>query len=169
MKKNVQLDTKGFLLVETLLVSLTIASILVYMYVQYSKITDSYKRLNHYNTVESLYRTDVIKQIIEMNATAEFYSSLGSNPLQITGGISSIPGVNFSNIINDLQIESLYVVGPSCNFFSNNVLKNGGYGPFLNTISESEQGKYQIIVRYKGINSDDLGSFAIVSFQEPNS
>ena len=46
MKKNVQLDKRGFLLVETLLVSLTIASILLYMYVQYSEITNSYKRLN---------------------------------------------------------------------------------------------------------------------------
>ena len=64
MKKNYKFDTKGFMLVETLLVSLTIAGILVYMYAQFSTINTSYQRLYSFNTSDSLYRAGVIREFI---------------------------------------------------------------------------------------------------------
>jgi hypothetical protein len=64
MKKDCKLNTSGFMLVETLLVSLTIAGILIYMFAQYSTINDTYQRLYNYNTTERLYHTDVIKQFL---------------------------------------------------------------------------------------------------------
>ncbi len=162
MKKNVQLDKRGFLLVETLLVSLTIASILLYMYVQYSEITNSYKRLNRYNSVENLYRTEKIKQIIMMNATDTFYNNLDKNT---NGFLTDIPGIDMNALKNDLEIKSIYITSPSQNFFDK--ITDSNFKAFLNTIPEEEKTKYQIIVNYRG--GDEIGTFAIVSFKKPNS
>lgn len=167
MKKSSKLDTKGFLLVETLLVSLTIASILLYMYVQYSKIADSYKRLNRYNTVEALYRTGTIKQILLTNASSSFYSTLSDKCEKVTNSVAGVSGINFNSIISDFSIESLYIAGPGCDIYTNSGLKNDGFSAFLNTVPEVENDKYQIIVHYKE-DANDVGEFAIISFKEPS-
>ncbi len=163
MKKNVQLDKKGFLLVETLLVSLTIASILLYMYVQYSEITDSYKRLNRYNSVENLYRTEKIKQIILVNATDGFFNELDSK------GVLKDPAIiNMNELKSDLEVQEIYVTSPEKSFFES--ITDDNFQAFLNTIPEDEKDKYQIIVNYRSNNSKDtIGTFAIVSFERPNS
>lgn len=64
MKKESYLNTRGFMLVETLLVSLTIAGILIYMYSQFSTINDTYQRLYNYNTTERLYHADIMRQFL---------------------------------------------------------------------------------------------------------
>lgn len=81
MKKNRYIDTKGFMLVETLLVSLTIAGILIYMYAQFSTINDTYQRLYSYNTTEGLYHADVIKQFMVL------YTE--SNPNNLYNGLKA--------------------------------------------------------------------------------
>ena len=64
MKKNRMFDTKGFMLVETLLVSLTIAGILVYMYSQFSTINSSYQRLYSYNNADNVYQVGAFREFM---------------------------------------------------------------------------------------------------------
>ena len=59
MKKN-----RGFALVETLIVSIIIATILIYIYVQFNKINSSYDEAFTYNDVDDLYKLDSIKGYI---------------------------------------------------------------------------------------------------------
>lgn len=78
MKKNRLFDTKGFMLVETLLVSLTISGILIYMYAQFSTINNSYQRLYQYNTADSLYRAGALSRflVIYTNESWSLYRGL---------------------------------------------------------------------------------------------
>jgi len=69
---------KGFMLIETLLVTMTIAGILVYMYVQFSDIDNIHGRLRKYNTVESLYRTEVVKNLLMQTTTRPDYGAIST-------------------------------------------------------------------------------------------
>ncbi len=60
MKKN----SKAFALVETLIVSTIIASILIYMFVQFNKLDENYNESFRYNDVDDLYKLDSIKEYI---------------------------------------------------------------------------------------------------------
>lgn len=162
MKKNTRLDTKAFVLIETLLVSLTIAGILLYMYVQYARITDSYHRLSRYNSVESLYRTSNIKRILLMNVKKPFYDKVksGSGIYQITretkieGSSISLP--EWREFWDDMDISILYITKGNANL--NNL--EASFSPFIKTISTDDGASYRIIVKYGD------GNFATISFKE---
>ena len=64
--------TKGFALVETLIVSTVIATILIYIFVQYNHISRKYDESFKYNDVDDLYKLDSIK---------EYINSLDSNSI----------------------------------------------------------------------------------------
>lgn len=64
MKNKYFFDSKGFMLVETLLVSLTISGILIYMYAQFSTINNAYQKLYDYDTTDSLYRTASLREFL---------------------------------------------------------------------------------------------------------
>ena len=85
MKKNRLFGTKGFMLVETLLVSLTISGILVYMYAQFSTINNAYQKLYAYDTTDSLYRTGTLREFLLTYTnvgTDVYYSGLTAKVLE---------------------------------------------------------------------------------------
>lgn len=88
MKKNRMFDTKGFMLVETLLVSLTISGILVYMYAQFSTINNSYQRLYDFNTPNSLYRAAALREFMMTytNPGGTLYTRLTSKSIKCVSG-----------------------------------------------------------------------------------
>lgn len=61
MKKK----SKAFALVETLIVSTIIASILIYMFVQFNRLEDNYSESFKYNDVDDLYKLDSIKEYVK--------------------------------------------------------------------------------------------------------
>ena len=61
MKK---LNNKGFMLVEILVVSVFISTVLVVLFVQFKKINKSYEVSFNYNTVDGLYLLDNVKRKI---------------------------------------------------------------------------------------------------------
>ena len=58
MKKN------GFALVETLIVSTVVASILIYMFVQFNNLQNRYSESFRYNDVDDLYKLDSLKSYL---------------------------------------------------------------------------------------------------------
>ena len=64
MKKK---NNKGFLLVETLIVSTFAASTMIFIFIQFRRITTEYDRSFSYNTVEGLYATHEINKYILNN------------------------------------------------------------------------------------------------------
>lgn len=57
-------NSKAFALVETLIVSTIIATILMYVFVQYNKVESKYDETFAYNDVDNLYKLDSIKGYI---------------------------------------------------------------------------------------------------------
>ena len=60
MKKN----NLGFMLVETLIMSMIIIGLLVFMFIQFQNISTSYDKSFKYNTVNGLYITNEIKNYL---------------------------------------------------------------------------------------------------------
>lgn len=75
MKK---LSNKGFMLIEVLVVSVFIATVLVVLFVQFKKINKSYNVSFNYNTVEDLYLLDNIKKLIINNPNSNNFGTYQS-------------------------------------------------------------------------------------------
>ena len=73
MKDNKNL---GFTIVETLIVSVFVASVLILLYTQISRVEDSYGRSFTYNTTESLYSAEKIKDFLVNEKNDVLKSSL---------------------------------------------------------------------------------------------
>lgn len=61
MKKN----EKGFMLLETLIVTTFVAGVLILLFVQFSNLSRKYESSYKYNTVEGIYALDDIREYIE--------------------------------------------------------------------------------------------------------
>lgn len=72
MKKN----KMGFMLVETLIVSTLVSTILVVLFVQFNNIVKNFSKDFHYNNVSELYATQNIKKFIMLDNNGEFYTNL---------------------------------------------------------------------------------------------
>ena len=70
MKKN----SKGFMLIDTLIVSITVSAILIYLYFQFASVNDSYIKNFRYNTVPGLYAGADIKENILYNGKSNIYT-----------------------------------------------------------------------------------------------
>lgn len=67
---------KGFMLVETLVVSTLVSVVLIALYVQFNNIVNNFNRDSYYNSVNNLYATQNIKNFILRDATGNYYTNL---------------------------------------------------------------------------------------------
>ena len=74
MKKN----NKGFMLVEILVVSVFVSSVLIVLFVQFKKINNNYNTSFNYNTVEGLYLINSIKDRIITNTNTNNFNTYES-------------------------------------------------------------------------------------------
>lgn len=70
MKK---INDDGFMLVETLIVTIFVAGVLIFLYLQFSNLNKSYDESYQYNTVEGLYALEDIKSYIERDQSVLNY------------------------------------------------------------------------------------------------
>lgn len=80
-------DNKGFMLMETLLVSVFIATTLIFLFVQFQKVRDSYDVSFSYNTVNGLYGAKSVLTYLEENGLANTINGIksGSAYLDLSG------------------------------------------------------------------------------------
>ena len=158
MKKNRMFDTKGFMLVETLMVSLTISGILIYMYAQFSTINNSYQRLYQYNTADSVYRVGALKEFLLTynKGTESIYSSLSARKITCTNIISSSgANRNYCNkIVEEAEIGTIILTVDNfnkstvLNLFSSTSDDYVKLDKYLNAISKGTSDKYRLIVLF---------------------
>jgi len=112
MKK---LNNQGFLLVETLIVSVFVMTTLLFIFIQFQKLDSSYKRTLKYNTTDGLYAVYNIRQYILTNG----YTDLISDFIVLDDpylNISSCPSTSLTNVeycaalVTSLQIKSLILI-----------------------------------------------------------
>lgn len=90
MKNN----SKGFMLIDTLIVSITVSAILIYLYFQFTNVNDSYIKSFKYNTVEGLYAGYDIKENILYNGKSNIYTDINSNSFV---DLSACPTTYYNN------------------------------------------------------------------------
>lgn len=64
MKKN----NNGFMLAETLIVTVFVAGVLIYLYMQFTNLSNAYDESYIYNSVEGLYALEDVKEYIEKDS-----------------------------------------------------------------------------------------------------
>lgn len=69
---------KGFMLVETLVVSTLVSTVLIALYLQFNNIVRNYDREFRYNNVDNLYATQNIENFILQDSSGNFYKNLKS-------------------------------------------------------------------------------------------
>ena len=65
--------TDGFMLAETLIVTIFVAGVLIFLFIQFSKISNSYNEYYKYNSSDRLYALDNIKYYLEDDTLAISY------------------------------------------------------------------------------------------------
>ena len=111
MKKN----SKAFALIETLIVSIVVSTILIYIYVQYSNLQNNYDESFRYNDVDNLYQLREIKEYI--NSRLDTYKNDILNEINTNSVfIISKENLEFNNasnydsiIFNNLNIKTLII------------------------------------------------------------
>lgn len=124
----------GFALVETLIVSTVVASILIYMFVQFNNLQNKYSESFHYNDVDNLYKLDNLKlylnslnstsklQIIDKINTDTFVKISKNDDIYINIEYFD----NQTNLLNNLDIKTLIITTSDVSkvdttSFSNNI------------------------------------------------
>lgn len=165
---------RGFMLIETLLVSLTITGILMYLYVQFVNINNSYTNVYRYNTTNELYITDKIKEYIILNAKDSLYTYLdnttGNGYIEIYTGSGSVSTTYFDNtelinaIIKETNITKIMVTSGDVTKVKNYVKGSSSYDKvfkdFVRVMSNQApvdgKNKYRVIVEFKDDKASTL-------------
>lgn len=110
MKK---LNKKGFMLVETLIVSTFIMTILIFLYVQFRTVTDSYNTSFKYNNVNNVYIANNIRKFLNGENFSKIKSDLASSSyIDVTNCPSTyITETSYCRkLFTDLNVSTVIVV-----------------------------------------------------------
>lgn len=176
MKKK---NNKGFLLIETLIVSTFITSTMIFLFIQFRRVNSTFNRTFSYNTVKSLYALSNINQFIMDNdyegimsrmASDENVSKLPYAILLDDDGLCSevyITNTDYCNkLVQILGIEELYITSEdlSLNNFLNNLDNYGDFDvetkKFIRYIKYDEATTTDEMVKMRTIAKFKDGSYA---------
>lgn len=144
MKKN---NEKGFMLIETLLVSLFVGGTLIYLYVQFSNLNRSYNDSFSYNTVGSLYSLVDVKDFLYVNfpsVEAEIYTNTYS-----TNICAIIPDSEYCNKL--LIAENIKTLLVAYNDLSNSNIPTNldeDFKDFINKINPAGEEEFRLVAQF---------------------
>ena len=147
MKKN----NSGFALVETLIVSIVVATILIYIYVQYTTLQNNYDESFRYNDVDDLYELEQIKNYIntmpsDMKSTIT--NSINTNSYAI---ITINSGFDFvEQVLDDIGAKYLIITYADPNDIDTTDLSNN-VKKMLKKIN-NKSSNYRLIIEYENNN-----------------
>lgn len=135
MNKNLnRLNTKGFMLLETLIVSTVVLGTLVFLYVQFVNVKSSYEVSFRYNTVPGLFMAKEVANFIEKNGY-NGYINLQNNLNSSQNGFlnitspSSIDGDStvYTNIISSMDIRCILFTSDNLSTLKEYLTSNTNY------------------------------------------
>ena len=158
MKK---LNTKGFALVETLIVSVFVMGIFILLYTNFYPLIGEYEKREGYDTISAVYKTDIIKRYLS-NSGVTFSKK---STLDAPGGNENAQGLKCStlsystecvSLLQDLNVDYIYVSQYACKINLDAIRDEGlkeyvEYKGLTNAVNITNQYKYEyrIIVKYK--------------------
>ena len=160
MKKN---NNKGFMLLETMIVSAFIITTLTFLYVQFSNLKKSYEESFKYDSIPELYKTKEIDKFIttnygyddiinDLNNSEDKYIELfNDNICNLT--YFSQYNSDCNRLIRDMNIKTVLLVSADLSSTINKFKTNNPYS----------NGLYQYIKKIKQKNDSSLYSLIIES------
>lgn len=153
MKKN---SNRGFMLIETLLVSTFVLGVLTFLFMQFSALKRSYDDSFKYDTVPALYGMRNVHQYIVKNGGYNSIKSL----VDSTSGYATVSCSNLSNpntclsLFNDLDVAVVYLVNDlafkgNVNINTHILKEDNELYHFVKKIKYStNSGDYHLIVKF---------------------
>ena len=173
MKKR---NNKGFVLLETLIVTVFISSVLIFLFVQFNSLNTKYEESNMYNKVEDLYALNNIANYIKEDWN--LYDTIKNTDTYID--LSNCEGFTHTDFCKELlekeKVEILLALPnkfdkKSIIDFDDDVLD------FIDKINPTGDEKYRLIAKFKDttikqiFNEDksfETYSFATIRFGDKN-
>ena len=153
MKKN----SRAFMLVETLIVSISISGILIFLYLQFTNVNNSYVKTFDYNNIEGLYKAADIKEYIVYNGKNKIYDDINTNKFVDLTNCSStyLNSTSYCNRLKEIANVKKIIITTGNLTNLKNALQSNTYmnnysetvRDFVNKIADESDG-YQIIVEY---------------------
>lgn len=156
MKKN----NKGYMLVEVLLVTIFVSSVLIFLYIQFSNLSKSYNDSYLYNTPETLYALEDINDFILSDSN--FLEYLNTNIEQkkyidITNCDLFTDKEYCLELLELENIENIFITTNSIPKDSINIYKEG-FQAFINKINKEGNELYRIVAEFNN------STFATIRF-----
>ena len=135
-----KLNSKGFLLVETLLVAIFIISTLMFLYTQFSKVRDSYKQSFNYNTVTGLYSAGTFLDYLQDSGIEKLDNAVKSSPFVDLTGCDSVyikSNAICEKLKGELNIKKIYFTKSDPANFKNDLVSQNldrEFKEFIHTI-----------------------------------
>ena len=148
MKK---VNKRGFLLAETIGISVVVITALVIIYTQFINVNNSYYRTYNYNNVNKLYLTNQVKQFIS-NDTASIYNSINEENLyvDITDCSNVIEYMYCENLMSAIDAKKVIVTKNNVKELSNNI-NNYDFSETMKKYiksSKSNEDGYRLIIEF---------------------
>ena len=159
VKKNID---KGFMLAETLVVTAFVAGVLIYLFIQFTNLSNNYNDSYNYNTVEGLYSVRNIKNYILSDSEALMQLK---NNLSIDNYIDMTDCSIFSEQLycsKLLELENVNKIIITTNLFDKELFSvyDSGFKKFVNKIDAEGNEKYRILVEFNN------STYATIRFGE---
>lgn len=151
MRKN----NKGFMLIETLLVSVFVVSTLIFVYIQFEKVRNSYQTSFEYNTINGVYNANTILKYLKENGIENLNNTIKSGTTYID--ITNCPGGYLSNtsfcyrLLSDLKVKKILYVSSDVTDFKSKMNQAGisnKFKRFVNTIKKTSNTGYRLLIEY---------------------
>ncbi len=159
MKKN---NNKGFVLIETIIVSTFVAGILIFIFIEFTSLSSSYSDSFKYNTVEDLYATENIKDYIlsDSNLLSTLNNSINPDKVHDVTNCSMFTNQNYCKRLLELNnVEQLIICS---NYFDekNISVDDEDMKTFIKMVKGTGKEKYRLLAKFKD------GTFATIRFGE---
>ena len=150
-----KMNNQGFLLLETLLVAVFIASTLIFLYVQFGKVRDSYNASFHYNTVASAYSTHTFLEYLQENGIQNLSTTLATTDtayIDVTKCSATYltQTTMCTTLLSKLGIKKMYYVSDDLTKFKANLPSDmsNAFKAYVATLKSGEGLGYRIIAEY---------------------
>ncbi len=142
---------KGFVLIETLIVTSFVAGVLIFSFIEFTSISKSYEESFKYNTVENLYALEDIKNYIlsDPGALNAINSSINPDKIIDITNCSIFTSVDYCNKLYELSNINRIII--SNNYFDirNISVDDEYFKTFIDKIKGSGNQKYRLIASFK--------------------
>ena len=152
MRKN----NKGFMLIETLLVSVFVVSTLIFIYIQFEKVRNSYQTSFSYNTTNGVYGANAILTYLKENGMENLDKRIDEGDAYID--LTNCPGSYLSTtafchrLLTDLKVHKIFYVSNDVTNFKSKMDQaaiSNKFKSFVRSIKEPDTAGYRLLIEYE--------------------